>query len=81
MGSITVNMSIPYGATLRVGYRITNSGNAFTYVDPFPTYNDLPYTFSVADTAGTYDVQLTTICPNCALGTYSDPIVIIATPT
>ena len=81
MGTITITASIPYGATLRVGYRVTNSGNNFTYVNPFPTFNDLPYTFSVPDTAGTYDVELTVICPNCSLGTYSTPVVITATPT
>jgi hypothetical protein len=81
MGTITINSSIPYGSNLRIGYRVTNSGNSFQYLDSYVSFNNLPYTFSVPDTAGTYDIELTVICPNCSLGTYSTPVVITATPT
>jgi hypothetical protein len=81
MGTININLSIPYGASLRIGYRVTNSGNAFTYLTNFVSFDALPYAFNVASVAGTYDVELTVICPNCSLGTYSIPTVITATPS
>lgn len=74
MASITVNYTIPFGASMRIGYRIQSSSSAFTYLTTFPTYNDSPYTFSGLP-VGNYEVELTTICPNCSGGAYASPEV------
>lgn len=75
MASLIVNYTIPSGTSVRIGYRITGSSTAFTYVEPNPTYLDSPYTIS-AIPVGSYEVELTTICSNCT--TPSSPIVIQA---
>lgn len=74
MASITINYTIPFGASLRVGYRITSSSSAFTYVTTYPTYNDSPFVISGIP-AGTYEVELTTICPNCGGGVFAEPAI------
>ena len=78
MASITVNYTIPFGASLRIGYRIENSSSAFTYLTTFPTYNESPYTFSGLP-VGNYEVELTTVCPNCTGGVFADPVIFPAT--
>lgn len=74
MASITINYTIPFGASLRVGYRIQSSSNPFTYISTFPTYNQSPYILSGL-AVGTYEVELTTICPNCSGGVFADPVI------
>lgn len=74
MASITINYTISFGASLRIGYRIQNSSSAFTYVTTFPTYNQSPYTISGL-AIGNYEVELTTICPNCTGGVFSDQVI------
>lgn len=74
MASITIDYSLPFGASLRVGYRIQNSSAAFTYLTTFPTYNDSPFTFDGL-ALGNYEVELTTLCPSCSGGVFSDPVI------
>ena len=76
----TGTTSIPYGTTLRIGFRPQGSTSAFTYPTPYKSYDDLPATITVP-AAGTYEVEYTIICPNCSLGTYSSPIQTIVTTT
>lgn len=78
MASITVNYSIPFGSSLRIGYRIQNSSNPFTYITNFPNYNQSPYVISGLP-IGNYEVELTTICPNCTGGVFADPAIYPAT--
>ena len=74
MAQIVINYSIPYGASIRIGYRIQNSSSPFTYVNGFPSFNDSPYTIgSLAQ--GNYEVELTTICPNCSGGIFANPVI------
>ena len=72
MATITINYTIPFGASLRIGYRIQASSSAFTYLTTYPTYNDSPYSFSGLP-VGNYEVELTTICPNCTGGVFGEP--------
>lgn len=74
MASITINYSIPFGASIRIGYRIASSSSPFTYLSSFPSYNQSPYTISGLP-ASNYEVELTTICPNCTGGVFADPAV------
>jgi len=74
MASITVNYSIPFGSSIRIGYRIQASSSPFTYVNGFPNYNQSPYTISGL-ALGNYEVELTTICPNCSGGIFAEPVV------
>lgn len=78
MATITVNYSIPFGASIRIGYRQVASSNPFTYLNNFPTYNDSPYTIDGLP-IGNYEVELTTICPNCSGGAFGEPQVYPAT--
>lgn len=78
MASITINYSIPFGASIRIGYRVQNSSNPFTYLTNFPTYNDSPYVISGIP-ANNYEVELTTICPNCTGGVFGEPQIYPAT--
>ena len=74
MASITVQYTIPFSSSIRIGYRDVVSTGPFTYITPYPTYADSPFTFSGIP-LGTYEVELTTICPNCAGGIYATPVV------
>ena len=74
MANITVNYSIPFGASIRIGYRVQASSNPFTYISGFPSYNDSPVVISGLP-INNYEVELTTICPNCSGGIFSNPVV------
>lgn len=74
MATLTINYTIPFGSSMRVGYRIQSSSSAFTYVTTYPGYNDSPYSVSGL-AVGSYEVELTTICPNCGGGIFADPVV------
>lgn len=78
MASITINYTIPFGATIRVGYRIQNTSSTFFYVNPFPDYTQSPYIISGLP-IGNYEVELTTICPNCSGGIFGQPVIYPAT--
>jgi len=78
MASITINYTIPFGASIRIGYRIQSSSAAFTYITTFPTYNQSPYIISGLP-IGNYEVELTTICPNCTGGIFAEPAIYPAT--
>lgn len=73
--SIQFNYSIPFGTSLRVGYKVSASTNAYTYVTPYPDYTQSPYTLVVPG-AGLYDLEFTTVCPSCSGGNFSTPQVI-----
>lgn len=74
----TGSTSIEYGASLRIGYRIYGSADPFTYVSHVPTYNELPYTFSLP-TTGTWEISYTQICPSCAGSQFSTPETAVVT--
>jgi hypothetical protein len=78
MADITINYSIPFGASIRIGYRIQASSSAFTYLTNYPTYNESPYVITGLP-ANTYEVELTTICPNCTGGVFGEPQIYPAT--
>lgn len=64
--------SVEFGATLRIGYRVYGSLTPFVYSPYFPSYNELPYTFSVPS-AGQWEIEYTQICSGCSGASYSDP--------
>lgn len=71
--------SIPFGTNLRIGYRLNGSLSAFTYISHYPSYDELPYQFSVP-ISGEYEIEYTVVCNSCT-GTakYSDPETVIVT--
>ncbi len=77
MAQITIQATIPFGSSLRVGYRLVASSDPFTYISDYLTSDDLPYDITSL-ASGLYEVELTTICPNCAGSTYSDPVIVEA---
>ena len=77
MAQITITASIPFGTHARVGYRLKMSSDPFTYPVDYPAYNEFPYTIDGL-AVGTYEVEVTTVCPNCAGGLYSSPVIIDA---
>lgn len=80
MADIKFNYSIPFGTSLRVGYKIVNTSGPYTYVTYYPTYNESPYT--IEDIApGNYQIELVTVCPNCGGAYYSDPYILEAQAT
>lgn len=70
-------MSIPFGTSLRIGYRLSGSLGAYTYLTTYPSYNDLPYDFTLP--SGNIQVEYTTICNACGGGRYSDPVTVTVT--
>lgn len=79
MNISTGTTTIPFGATLRIGYRAYGSADPYTYLTPFPDYNELPYEYTLP--TGTWQVEYSTVCPSCTLPTYSDPQTVIITVT
>lgn len=73
MADVILTYTIPIGTKLRIGHRITGSVGNFTYLNVNPTSEDSPYTFTLA--AGLYDLELTTVCPNCSGNNFSDPFI------
>jgi len=80
MAQIVVNYTIPNGATIRIGYRVQNSSQAFIYPTPYPDYTMSPYMINNIP-LGTYEVELTTICPNCSGGVFGQPVIYPAVAT
>ena len=60
----TSTTSIPFGSNLRIGYRLNGSVSPYTYVPYYPSFNELPYTFSVP-TSGTWQIEYTVVCAWC----------------
>lgn len=78
MGQVsTGSTSINFGSNLRIGYRIAFSSSAFTYLNQFPTLDELPYTFNLDP--GTYEIEYTQVCPNCSGNKYSEPDIVVVT--
>lgn len=61
----TSSTTIPFGTNLRIGYRLYGSTAAFTYITHYPSYDELPYTFSVPN-PGQYEIEYTVACPGCS---------------
>jgi len=78
MASIEFNYTIPFGTSLRVGYRATGSSGPFTYIATYPAYDESPYTLSGIP-SGLTDIELTTLCPSCSGGLASSSYVFTAT--
>ncbi len=76
----TNTTSINYGQTLRIGYRMNGASGPFTYLPYFPNYNELPYQFSVPS-VGVWEIEYSTICPNCSGNVYSEPDTTLVTAT
>jgi hypothetical protein len=74
MASITVNYTIPFGSSVRIGYRVQSSSDPFIYISPYPNYSGSPYTISGLP-VGNYEVELTTVCPNCSGAVFGEPQV------
>lgn len=68
----TGSTSVPFGASLKIGYRLNGSTNPYTYVAHTPTSNELPYNFFVP-TSGDYQVEYSTLCVICTGSQFSDP--------
>jgi hypothetical protein len=77
MATLVINYTIPFGANVRIGYKQQSSSGPYTYLTNYPSYNDSPYTISGLP-IGNYQIELTTLCPNCSGGVFSDPIVVQA---
>lgn len=70
MANVTTGTTtIKFGSNLRIGYRVKDSGAPFTYLPHYPTFNELPYTFTLA--SGAWEVEYTELCPNCSGPKYS----------
>ena len=74
MATLIVNYSAPVGSVVRIGYKLISSGDPYTYLNYYPTYNESPYSIGGLPIGG-YQVEVTTICNNCNGPTYSDPVV------
>lgn len=72
--------TIDFGSNLKIGYKIHGSADSFTYISYHPSYEELPYIFSVPS-SGTWDIEYSEICPSCSLPTYSTPVQTIVTLT
>lgn len=77
MATLNITASIPFGSSARIGYRIKNSANPFTYHNVYPNYSQFPYDITGLP-VGAYEVEITVICPNCSGSIYSDPVVVDA---
>ena len=76
----TGSTSIQYGSSLQIGWRLYGSTSPFTIISTIPTYDDLPYTFTLPS-AGVYEIQYTQICPSCSAPQYSSSSNTIVTLT
>lgn len=74
----TGSTSINYESSLRIGYRAAFSSSAFTYVTHYPTYNELPYQFTLPS-SGQWEIEYTELCPSCSGSSYSEPITTLIT--
>lgn len=72
--------SIPFGTDLWIGYRVYGSVGSFVPLSHFPSYNELPYTFSLPS-AGVWEIQYMGICGSCSGSKYSSPQTSVVTVT
>lgn len=77
MASLLVDYTVNFGANVRIGYRQYNTSSPFTYLSYYPTYNDSPVLIDGLP-IGIYEVEITTICPNCSGGIFSEPEIVQA---
>lgn len=77
MGQLQVIASIPFGSSARIGYKQKASSNPYTYHNYYPSHNEFPYTIDGIP-IGNWEVEITTVCPNCAGALYADPVIVDA---
>lgn len=70
--------TIDNGQKVRICYRPFNSAGPYTCLNDFPGPEESPYTFSLPS-SGDWEIQVTTICPNCSGNNYSDPVISMVT--
>lgn len=73
----TGTTTIDFGSRLRIGYKAYGSDGPFTYLTEIPTYDELPYVFSLP--AGVYNIQYAEVCPTCTLPSYSNAVETVVT--
>jgi hypothetical protein len=76
MADIIIAYTVPFNTNVRVGYKIKASSDPFTYLSIYPSYAQSPYTITGLTAAILYEIELTTICPNCSGSNYSDPVLV-----
>lgn len=74
MAQLEVHYTVDFGNSVRIGYRTFGSTGPYTYVMPFPDYSQTPY-YVTGIPAGDYEVEVTSVCPNCAGSSYGQPVV------
>jgi hypothetical protein len=75
----TGSTNIAFGSNLRIGYKIHGSAGPFTYLTTFPSYDELPYEFTLSP--GLYDIEYSQVCPTCTTPSYSDAVVTVVNVT
>lgn len=73
MGTVRISGELEFGQHMRIGHKVTGSSGPYTYLNSFPGPDDIPFDFTLP--VGIYDIEVTTICPNCSGNIYSDPEV------
>lgn len=71
MADVQIQYSIEFGQNLRIEYKPAGSAGPYTQYPSFPDAGDSPVIITLP--SGNYDLQLSTICPNCSGNRYSDP--------
>lgn len=79
MAHVTLKASMAYGTTARVGYRIRSSDDPWIYFVQQPSYDEFPYTFEENIPPGDYEFEVSTLCPSCSGGKFSDPQIVYLT--
>lgn len=74
----TGTTTIAFGNSLRIGYRVYGSTGPYTYITPYPTFNDLPYQFDLPS-ANTWQIEYTEVCQTCGGGSYSQSETVTVT--
>lgn len=74
----TEGTAIKFGSSLRIGYRPYGSLVPFTYIGYFPSFNELPYNFTIPS-PGLWEIEYTEICQACSGANYSDPATTVIT--
>lgn len=72
MATIRVDYTVEFGHSVRIGYRVQNSSNPFTYVSPYPGYADSPY-YIQGLPLQQYEIEITAVCPNCSGADFGSP--------
>lgn len=80
MAHLKIAVNVPYGTSIKVGYRVRSSGDAWTYFAYQPKYDDVfPYTFAENIPPGDYEVEITGICSSCSGDQFTSSQIIYPT--